>query len=206
MRDSTALRESHGRVIEYGVRTGILRRCEPEGSAAVGIHAAHYRHLRATTDRLHRCYGRARLSHRGLRIHHPDRFAEIRHGLQVEPGAPISTPPRRTTAPLPRRRHHLAGAMWGPARRAAMSASRSLPTPEISISQLRAVPPGEEPVAAQAELKALMDKADQSVGGAAVGHRLAEYVAAGEAGIAPPAARRKSCEQEETWRSNTVIR
>jgi hypothetical protein len=59
------------------------------------------------------------------------------------------------------------------------------------------------------DLKTLMDKADQSVGGAAVGFIAykAEYVAAGEElESLNSVARGKSCEQDETWRSNTVIR
>ena len=63
--------------------------------------------------------------------------------------------------------------------------------------------------AREQELKALMDRADQSAGGAAVGviAYKAEYVAAGEElQSLDSAARSKNCAQEETWRSNTVIR
>jgi hypothetical protein len=59
------------------------------------------------------------------------------------------------------------------------------------------------------ELKALMDRADQSAGGAAVGFIAykADYVAASEElDSLHAAARSKSCEQEQTWRSNSVIR
>jgi hypothetical protein len=59
------------------------------------------------------------------------------------------------------------------------------------------------------ELKSLMDRADQSAGGAAVGliAYKAEYVAAGEElELLHSTARSKKCEQDETWRSNTVIR
>jgi hypothetical protein len=59
------------------------------------------------------------------------------------------------------------------------------------------------------DLKALMDKADQSVGGAAVGFIAykAEYVSAGEElESLESAARGKNCEQDATWRSSTVIR
>jgi hypothetical protein len=59
------------------------------------------------------------------------------------------------------------------------------------------------------ELKALMDRADQGPGGAAVGFIAykADYVAAGEElESLQSAARSKKCEQAETWRSNTVIR
>ena len=61
----------------------------------------------------------------------------------------------------------------------------------------------------QQELKALIDRADQSAGGAAVGFIAykAEYVAAGEElEQLQSAARSKKCEQEQTWRSNAVIR
>ena len=59
------------------------------------------------------------------------------------------------------------------------------------------------------ELKSLMDKADQSAGGAAVGliAYKAEYVAAGEElELLRSTARSKKCEQDEAWRSNAVIR
>src|SRR5260370_20995453 len=59
------------------------------------------------------------------------------------------------------------------------------------------------------ELKSLMDKADQSAGGAAVGFIAykADYVAASEElELLQSAARSKKCEQDETWRSNAVIR
>jgi hypothetical protein len=59
------------------------------------------------------------------------------------------------------------------------------------------------------ELKSLMDKADQSTGGAAVGFIAykAEYVAASEElELLRSTARSKKCEQDEAWRSNAVIR
>jgi hypothetical protein len=59
------------------------------------------------------------------------------------------------------------------------------------------------------ELKVLMDRADQSAGGAAVGFIAykAEYVAASEElESLHSAARSKSCAQDEIWRSSTVIR
>ena|SRR5450631_2150245 len=63
--------------------------------------------------------------------------------------------------------------------------------------------------AREQELKTLMDRADQSAGGAAVGliAYKAEYVAAGEElQSLDSAARSKNCAQGETWRSSTVIR
>ena len=59
------------------------------------------------------------------------------------------------------------------------------------------------------DLKSLIDKADQSTGGAAVGFIAykADYVAAEEElDSLRSAARSKSCDQDATWRSSTVIR
>jgi hypothetical protein len=59
------------------------------------------------------------------------------------------------------------------------------------------------------DLKALMDRAAQSTGGAAVGFIAykADYVAASEElESLHAAARSKNCEQDPTWRSSTVIR
>jgi hypothetical protein len=59
------------------------------------------------------------------------------------------------------------------------------------------------------DLKALMDRAAQSTGGAAVGFIAykADYVAASEElDSLHAAARSKNCDQDPTWRSSTVIR
>ena len=59
------------------------------------------------------------------------------------------------------------------------------------------------------DLKTLIDKADQSTGGAAVGFIAykADYVAAEEElDSLRAAARSKSCDQDATWRSSTAIR
>jgi hypothetical protein len=59
------------------------------------------------------------------------------------------------------------------------------------------------------ELKSLMDRADQSVGGTAVGliAYKADYVAAGEElELLKSTARSKSCEQAGSWRSDAAIR
>jgi len=59
------------------------------------------------------------------------------------------------------------------------------------------------------ELRGLMDKAEQSAGGAAVGliAYKADYVATGEElEQLHFAARSKGCEQDEGWRSSTAIR
>jgi hypothetical protein len=61
----------------------------------------------------------------------------------------------------------------------------------------------------QHELKSLIDRADQSAGGAAVGliAYKGEYVNVGEElGLLQSVARSKQCEQDEAWRSSTVIR
>ena len=61
----------------------------------------------------------------------------------------------------------------------------------------------------QQELRSLMDRADQGAGGAAVGFIAykADYVTASEElEVLNATARSKKCDQEETWRSNTVIR
>jgi outer membrane murein-binding lipoprotein Lpp len=64
-------------------------------------------------------------------------------------------------------------------------------------------------IARQQELKSLIDKADESAGGAAVGliaYRT-EYVNVGEQlRVADKTARRKSCIQAETWGSNAAVR
>jgi hypothetical protein len=58
------------------------------------------------------------------------------------------------------------------------------------------------------ELKSLMDRADQSVGGSAVGliaYR-GDYVAAGEElEQLQASAHKKNCDQDESWRSSTAI-
>jgi hypothetical protein len=59
------------------------------------------------------------------------------------------------------------------------------------------------------DLKALMDRADQSAGGTAVGliaYRT-DYISAGEEQkLLASAARSKNCTQPETWLSNTAVR
>jgi hypothetical protein len=59
------------------------------------------------------------------------------------------------------------------------------------------------------ELKSLMDRADQSVGGSAVGliaYR-GDYVAVGEElEVLQSTAHKKNCDQDQAWRSSTAIR
>jgi hypothetical protein len=59
------------------------------------------------------------------------------------------------------------------------------------------------------ELKSLMERADQSTGGAAIGFVAykADYVAANEeVEMLQSTARSKNCAQDPAWRSNTAIR
>jgi hypothetical protein len=59
------------------------------------------------------------------------------------------------------------------------------------------------------DLKTLMDRADQSAGGAAVGLMAyrTDYISAGEEQkLLETAARSKNCAQPETWLSNTAVR
>jgi hypothetical protein len=141
----------------------------------------------------------------------PGRIAEIRHGPRAEPVATAGRPARSAPLAAVPAGVVLAGAML-----AACSSSG-----DTSFSLF--VEPGKYQyhncvqIAAEMsrwstraqELKALMDKADQSAGGAAVGFIAykAEFVEAGEeVGMLQSAARAKNCEQEQIWRSNTVIR
>jgi hypothetical protein len=138
----------------------------------------------------------------------PDRFAEIRLGPQAKPGA---TARRLAAHPMVMVGIVLAGAML-----AACSSSS-----DTSLSLF--VDPGKyqyhscAQIAAETknwsgrekELKVLIDRAGQSVGGAAVGFVAykAEYVAAGEElELLQSTARSKKCEQDGTWQSSTVIR
>ena len=100
---------------------------------------------------------------------------------------------------------------WRPARRAAKAASRSLPTPaSINITPAcRSPTETKGATKREQDLKALMDRAAQSTGGAAVGFIAykADYVAATEElKSLHAAARSKNCDQDPTWRSSTVIR
>ena len=136
----------------------------------------------------------------------PDRFAEIRHRPQTKPGATVERHAALAAAGIV-----LAGAIL-----TACSTSS-----DTSFSFF--VDPGKYQYHSCAqiavemknwsrreqELKSLMDKANQSAGGAAVGFIAykADYVAAGEElESLHSAARSKKCEQDDTWRSSTVIR
>jgi hypothetical protein len=142
----------------------------------------------------------------------PDRFAQARHGRQAKPAA-IARWRDTLGTPLAAR---AAGIVLAGALSAACSSSS-----ETSFSLF--ADPGKYQfstcvqIAAEQktwtlrrqDLKALIDKADRSPGGAAVGFLAykADYVAAGEElEVLRATARSKKCEQEETWRSNSVIR
>jgi hypothetical protein len=142
----------------------------------------------------------------------PDRVAETRHRPRTEPGAAGG----RRAADATRPAAVAAGIVLAGALLAACSSSG-----ETSFSLF--ADPGKYQyytcvqIAAEMknatrreqELKALMVRADQSTGGAAVGFIAykADYVAASEElESLHAAARSKSCEQEQTWRSNSVIR
>jgi hypothetical protein len=142
----------------------------------------------------------------------PDRIAEIRHGLRVNPLAPAGRP-AAAAGPLAAvvAGIVLAGAMLG-----ACSSSNDTKFSLFAepgkyqfhtCVQIASEMKGQSQ--RKQDLKALMDKADQSVGGAAVGFIAyrSEYVAVGEElESLQSAARGKNCEQDATWRSSTVIR
>jgi hypothetical protein len=143
----------------------------------------------------------------------PDRFAEIRHGPQAKAVA-IAKPQAAHLAPLA-----VPMVLVGIVLCAVLSACSS--TSDTSYSLF--VDPGKyqyyncAQIAGEMknwsnrekELQALMDRAEQSAGGAAVGliAYKAEFVAAQEElELLHSTARSKKCEQDGTWHSSTVIR
>jgi hypothetical protein len=157
-------------------------------------------------------YGlRATLSYRGCVIM-PEGFAEIRHGLRFNPVAPAGRP-AGSVGPLAAvvAGTVMAGAMLGACSSSSDSKFSLFAEPGKyqyhNCAQIAAEMKAQSQ--RKQDLKALMDKADQSVGGAAVGFIAykAEYVSAGEElESLQSAARGKNCEQDATWRSSTVIR
>jgi hypothetical protein len=142
----------------------------------------------------------------------PDRFAKIGDGPQARPVASAGGQAARA-APLAAAAAGivLAGAMLAACSSSSDSSFSLFAEPGkyqyYNCAQIAAEM--KRWSAREQELKALMDRADQSTGGAAVGFIAykAEYVAAGEElGMLQTTARSKSCEQDQTWRSNTVIR
>jgi hypothetical protein len=138
-----------------------------------------------------------------------DRFAEARLRPQAKPPA---TARRRGAPPaVPMVGIVLAGAMLGACSTNSDTSFSLFADPGKYQYYTCAQIAGEQKsmLQRQHDLKALIDKADQSPGGAAVGFIAykADYVAATEElEQIRSAARSKKCEGEESWRSSTVIR
>jgi hypothetical protein len=171
---------------------------------------AHYRRIsgaRAVPTAPH-IYGlRARLSHRGCEFM-PDRFAEMRHGPRAKPAGRVGRRPARAAG---RAGILLSGAMLAACSSSSDSSFSIFADP--GKYQYYTCPQIAEAMKSQTQrvqdLKVLIDKAGQSVGGAAVGFIAykADYVAAEEELASVHAsARSKSCDQDATWRSSTAIR
>jgi hypothetical protein len=138
----------------------------------------------------------------------PGRIADIHHGPQAKPVASAGRPARSAAV--------AAGVVLAGAMLAACSSSSDtsfslfVEPGKYQYHSCAQIAAGMDRWSARAqELKTLMNRADQSAGGAAVGFIAykADYVAAGEEmEMLRSAARAKSCEQDQTWRSNTVIR
>jgi hypothetical protein len=149
----------------------------------------------------------ARLSHRGC-VFMPDRVAHMRHGPRAERAAPIRGPATRAA--------RLTGILLSGALLAACSSSGDTGFSffaEPGKYQFHTCAQIADAMKSQSQhvqdLKNLIDRADQSTGGAAVGFLAykADYLAAEEElGSLRSAARSKSCDQDATWRSSTVIR
>jgi hypothetical protein len=176
---------------------------------------AHYRRIYGATTlpTAPNIYGlRARLSYRGC-VFMPEGFAEIRHGLRFNPVVPAGRPAAGVgpLAPVVAGIVVLTGAMLGACSSSSDTKFSLFAEPGKyqyhNCAQIAAEMKNQSQ--RKQDLKALMDKADQSVGGAAVGFIAykAEYVSAGEElESLQSAARGKNCEQDATWRSSTVIR
>jgi hypothetical protein len=142
----------------------------------------------------------------------PDRFAGMRHGPRAEPAASAG----RHGAHAAPFAAVLAGLVLAGAMLTACSSSSDTgfslfadPGKYQFHSCVQIAAELKSRSVREQELKTLMDRADQSAGGAAVGFIAykAEYVAASEElGMLRSTARSKNCERDETWRSNTVIR
>jgi hypothetical protein len=153
----------------------------------------------------------ARVSFRGCGFM-PDRFAEIRLGPQAGPVAPA----RWHAARAAPHAAIVAGAVLAGAMLAACSSSSDTsfslfaePGKYQFHNCAQIAPEMKKWASREQELKSLMDRADQSAGGAAVGFIAykAEYVAASEElELLRSTARSKKCEQDQTWRSSTAIR
>jgi hypothetical protein len=137
-----------------------------------------------------------------------DRFAQMRHGPGAERVAPVAGHASRAAG--------LAAILLSGAMLAACSSSGDTGFSffaEPGKYQFHTCAQIADAMKGQAQhvqdLKTLIDRADQSTGGAAVGFIAykADYVAAEEElDSLRSAARSKSCDQDPTWRSSTVIR
>jgi hypothetical protein len=142
----------------------------------------------------------------------PDRVAEIRLRPQAEPVAPA----RGQAARAAPHAAIVAGAVVAGAMLTACSSSGDTSFPLFAepgkyqyYDCAQIAPEMKRWSSREQELKSLIDRADQSAGGAAVGFIAykAEYVAASEElEQLRSAARSKKCEQDQTWRSSTAIR
>jgi hypothetical protein len=143
----------------------------------------------------------------GSRIFMPDRFAEICHRPQA---TPVATARRR------KRAAGLAVALLAHAALAACSTGSDsgfsmFVDPAKYQFHTCAQIAGEMKNWShrRQELKSLMDRAEQSVGGSAVGliaYR-GDYVAAGEElDLLQSTGHAKNCDQDQAWRSSTAIR
>jgi hypothetical protein len=202
------------RVFELGNQAFATYSADGSPSQAGTTMPAHCRRIYGptTVPTAPNIYGlRARLSYRGC-VFMPDRFAEIRHGLRFNPVAPAPRP----TAGIGPLAAVVAGIVLAGAMLGACSSSSDTrfslfaePGKYQYHTCVQIAAELKNQSQRRQDLKALMDKADQGAGGAAVGFIAykAEYVAAGEElESLHSAARGKNCEQDETWRSNTVIR
>jgi hypothetical protein len=142
-----------------------------------------------------------------------DKVAETRHGSQAAPVATAGLKSGAGVTPL---------AAWGAATVLAGSLLASCSSTSGTSFSLFADPGKYEYYTCvqiagdmknwtnrQKELKSLMDRAEQSAGGSAVGFIAykGDYVAASEeVELLQAAARNKSCDQDPAWRSNTAIR
>jgi hypothetical protein len=142
----------------------------------------------------------------------PDRFAQARHGRQAKPAAAAGGRDALGMSLAARAAGIvLAGAMLTACSSSSETSFTLFADPGKYLYHTCVQLAAEQKTwtLRQQDLKALIDKADRSPGGAAVGFIAykADYVAAGEElEVLRAAARSKKCEQEETWRSNSVIR
>jgi hypothetical protein len=136
----------------------------------------------------------------------PDRFAETRQGQAAKPAAACRAPRAATLAGIV-----LAGGLLAACSSSGESSFSLFAEPGkyqyYTCVQIAAETKGA--TKREQDLRALMDRAAQSTGGAAVGFIAykADHVAATEElESLHAAARSKNCDQDPTWRSSTAIR